>query len=108
MPSYSLTSLIVFCYVVKCKSFSKAADLLFMTQPGVSNHVAQLEAQTGLTLIRRDRGRFEVTKEGKAVYRYAERIEKMARELEDRLRSAKNGVMPVLRGGTTINYAKKI
>ncbi|MGD0232498.1 MAG: LysR family transcriptional regulator [Syntrophorhabdales bacterium] len=108
MPFYSLSSLIVFCYVVKCRSFSKAADLLFMTQPGVSNHIAQLEAQTGLMLIRRDRGRFEVTKEGRAVYRYADRIEKMARELEDRLRAARNGAMPLLRVGTTINYANKI
>ena len=108
MPFYSLTSLIVFSQVVKCKSFSRAADLLFMTQPGVSNHIAQLEAQIGLTLIRRDKGRFEVTREGRAVYRYAERIEKMARELEDKLRVARSGALPLLRLGTTINYAKKI
>jgi len=105
---YSLTSLMVFSQVVKCKSFSRAASLLFMTQPGVSRHIAQLEAQTGVTLLRRDRGRFEVTKEGKEVYRYAERIEKTARDLEDKLRAARNGAMPLLRLGTTISYAKKI
>jgi len=108
MPFYSMTSLIVFAQVVKCRSFCKAADVLFMTQPGVSNHIAQLEAQTGLCLIERQRGRFKVTEEGRVVYRYAERIEKMARELEDRLRAAKKDAEPRLRLGTTINYAKKI
>ena len=54
MPNYSLNSLVVFCRVVKLGSFSKAADALFMTQPGVSNHVAQLELQTGLRLLNRE------------------------------------------------------
>jgi DNA-binding transcriptional LysR family regulator len=108
MRLYSLNSLIIFSQVVKCRSFSKAADVLFMTQPGVSNHISQLEAQTGLTLIKRDRRRFEVTKEGKTVYRYAMRIEKIARELEDEVRAARNEAAPVLRLGTPMNYAKKI
>jgi hypothetical protein len=48
MYSYSLNALIVFYEVVTLlDSFPWADDLLFMTQSGVSNHVAQLEAQTG-------------------------------------------------------------
>ncbi|MGD0486634.1 MAG: LysR family transcriptional regulator [Syntrophorhabdales bacterium] len=105
---YSLTSLIVFSQVVKCRSFSKAADILFMTQPGVSGHIAKLEAQTGLTLIKRDRGKFDLTREGRIVYRYAERIEKIARGLEENLRAAKAETTLSLRLGTTINYARKI
>jgi DNA-binding transcriptional LysR family regulator len=108
MLFYSLTSLIVFSKVVKCKSFSKAADLLFMTQPGVSGHIAQLEAQTGMKLIRRDRGKFDLTREGRIVYRYAERIETIARGLEEKLRAEKAEATPSLRLGTTINYARKI
>ena len=57
MFSYSMNSLIVFYEVVKLRSFSKAADVLFMTQPGVSNHVAQLEAQTGRALLKREKGK---------------------------------------------------
>jgi DNA-binding transcriptional LysR family regulator len=79
-----------------------------MTQPGVSNHVAQLEAQTGLVLIKRERGKFEITKEGRAVYRYAERIETMARELDDRFLALRSDVARWLCIGTTINYAKSI
>jgi len=106
MLSYSLASLIVFSRVIKYKSFSRAADALFMTQPGVSNHIAQLEAQTGLSLLRRDRGRFELTKEGKVIYRYAQRIEKMARELEDTLHALHKEIRPLLRVGTVPTYSR--
>ena len=106
MLSYSLSSLIVFSKVVKYKSFSKAAEALFMTQPGVSNHVAQLEVQTGLNLINREKGKFELTKEGRAVYRYALKLEGVARELEDMLRSTQKGLRPSLRLGTTITYSR--
>ncbi len=108
MLSYSVHALIVFSRVVKCKSFSKAAEMLFMTQPGVSNHITQLESQTGWKLIKRDRGAFELTREGKTVFRYAERIEEMAWKLEDRLRSARGAASPSLQIGTTVNYAKKV
>jgi LysR family transcriptional regulator, transcriptional activator of the cysJI operon len=108
MLQYSVSSLMVFAAVAKYRSFSKAADFLFMTQPGVSNHIAQLEAQTGLTLIKRDRGRFELTKDGKVICRYAERVERITRELEDVVRVLRKDLKPSLRIGTTINYAKKI
>ncbi len=106
MLSYSLGSLIVFSRVVKLKSFSKAADALFMTQPGVSNHVAQLEAQVGFNLLKRERGKFELTREGKVVYRYAQRIEKVARELEDALRILHGEMRPELRIGTVPTYSR--
>jgi DNA-binding transcriptional LysR family regulator len=106
MLTYSLGSLIVFSRVVKFKSFSKAADALFMTQPGVSNHVAQLEAQAGFSLLKRERGRFELTKEGKVVYRYAQRIEKMASDLEDTLRTLHKEIRPTLRIGTVPTYSR--
>jgi DNA-binding transcriptional LysR family regulator len=106
MLTYSLGSLIVFSRVVKFKSFSRAADALFMTQPGVSNHVAQLEAQAGFSLLKRERGRFELTKEGKVVYRYAQRIEKMASDLEDTLRALHKEIRPTLRIGTVPTYSR--
>jgi DNA-binding transcriptional LysR family regulator len=107
MLSYSLSSLIVFSRVVKFMSFSRAADDLFMTQPGVSNHVTQLETQAGVSLLRRDRGgRFELTKEGKVVYRYAQRIEKIARELENTLHTLHKKIRPLLRIGTVPTYSR--
>jgi DNA-binding transcriptional LysR family regulator len=106
MFSYSLNSLIVFYEVVKLDSFSRAADLLFMTQPGVSSHVAQLEAQTGNRLIVRNRGTCKLTKEGKVVFKYAEKIEAMARGLETAIKSMNQDTTPLLRIATTPVYSK--
>jgi DNA-binding transcriptional LysR family regulator len=91
MFTYSLNSLVVFYEVVKTHSFSKAADLLFMTQPGVSHHISQLEAQTGAKLLVRERGKFKVTKEGRVIFKYAEKIERTARGLENRMKAMKKG-----------------
>ncbi|OPY65811.1 MAG: HTH-type transcriptional activator CmpR [Syntrophorhabdaceae bacterium PtaU1.Bin034] len=108
MLHFSLNSLIVFSTVVKLKSFSKAADVLCMTQPGVSHHVAQLEAQTGIKLINRENGAFTLTKEGRTVYKYAERIGAITWELDDKILAIRKNREPSLSIGTTINYARNI
>lgn len=108
MLQYSLTSLMVFAAVAKAKNFSKAARGLFMTQPGVSTHIAHLEAQTGLKLIRRDGKGCSLTKEGRVVYRYAEKVEKLAYALENEARILRKDATSFLRIGTTISYGKEI
>ncbi len=106
MFSYSLNSLIVFYEVAKLNSFSKAADLLFITQPGVSKHVAQIEAQAGCRLIKRENGVCTLTKEGKIVFKYAEKIEAMARGLETVIRNIRQEPAPLLRVATTPVYSR--
>lgn len=106
MFTYSLNSLVVFYEVVKTHSFSKAADLLFMTQPGVSHHISQLEAQMGAKLLVRERGKFKVTKEGRVVFKYAEKIETAARGLENRMKAMKKGEKSVLKIATTPVYSR--
>ena len=108
MYSYSLNSLIVFYEVAKLKSFSKAAEMLCLTQPGVSNHIAQLEAQTGRILLKREKGTIELTPEGKVILKYAERIVRIAEELEKRIKSMHEEVIPHLNVGTTQTYSKAI
>ena len=106
MFSYSLNSLIVFYEVAKLDSFSRAADLLFMTQPGVSNHVAQLEAQTGATLLIRRKGSCKLTREGKIVFKYAEKIEAMARGLETAIKGINHDATPLLKVAMPPIYSK--
>lgn len=106
MFTYSLNSLVVFYEVVKTHSFSKAADSLFMTQPGVSHHISQLEAQTGAKLLVRERGKFKVTKEGRVIFKYAEKIETAARGLENRMKAMKKGGKSVLKIATTPVYSR--
>jgi len=106
MFSYSINSLLVFYEVVKARSFSKAADILFMTQPGVSNHVSQLEAQVGRPLLKREKGKFQLTKEGRTVLKYAEKIETLAKELEHIIRNLQKDMKPLLRIGSPPVYSR--
>lgn len=108
MYSYSLNSLSVFYEVVQLKSFSKAAEVLCITQPGVSNHISQLEVQTGRHLLKREQGKIELTPEGKIIFKYAERFVRVAEELEKRIKNMHEEVKPHLNIGTTPTYTRTI
>lgn len=44
----------VFYFVAKCKSFSKASEKLFISQPAVSISIKKLEEQLNVTLFKRN------------------------------------------------------
>ena len=67
----SLNSLLVFHEVAKHKSFSKAAEGLFISQPAVTKHIKDLELRVGMGLIQRGRGGFFLTEAGKTPYSVA-------------------------------------
>lgn len=60
-----------FVNVVKYKSFSKAADASFLTQPTISAHVSTLEKELGVVLIDRMGKESRPTKQGRIFYKYA-------------------------------------
>ncbi len=60
-----------FATVIKYKSFSKAADVLFLTQPTISAHINTLEREIGIPLIDRSCREALPTKQGKLLYEYA-------------------------------------
>jgi len=106
MFSYSFTSLLVFHEVVQSKGFSRAAEALSMTQPGVSNHVTHLEVQVGKALLKREKGVLQLTEEGRKIFRYAEKMLNVAKELERTINGMQKNVRPMLKIGTTRTYAK--
>ena len=57
--------------VYKEKSFSKAADATFLTQPTISTHVGNLEAELGVRLLNRKGREISLTHEGQEFYSYA-------------------------------------
>lgn len=60
-----------FVQVARLKSFSKAAEILFITQPTVTNHIQNLEKELGLILIDRYGKSISLTDAGHLLYKYA-------------------------------------
>jgi len=60
-----------FLEVVKLKSFSKAAQKLYLTQPTVTSHIQNLENEIGTLLINRFGKRISTTDAGNLLYKYA-------------------------------------
>lgn len=48
-----LRQLVTYVQVINLKSFSKASEKLFMTQPTVTNQVQKLEEELGVILLNR-------------------------------------------------------
>lgn len=74
-----------FANLVETGHFTKTAEKLFMTQPGVSQHVRKLEQACGHALIQRDNKQFELTEQGRLVYQYAQKLTKSEHELLESL-----------------------
>jgi len=64
----------VFLEVASRKNFTKAADVLSVSQPAVSKHISELERILGVRLFVRQKGEMLLTPEGQVFVSYAERI----------------------------------
>jgi LysR family transcriptional regulator, transcriptional activator of the cysJI operon len=60
-----------FVNVVRYKSFSRAADATFFTQPTISTHISILEKELGTKLLDRKGRIVEMTPQGRQFYKYA-------------------------------------
>ena len=69
-----LDELQTFLVLVRCGSFTRAAAELHLSQPAVSRHIQRLEAELGVTLLTRRRGRVELSQAGERVRSYAEEV----------------------------------
>ncbi|MBU0730766.1 MAG: LysR family transcriptional regulator [Proteobacteria bacterium] len=80
-------SIHTFVAVTESRSFSKAADVLYLTQPAVSKRIAALEEILGFRLFDRIGKKIILTEAGKELYPRAKRI---LLELEDSRRAINN------------------
>lgn len=60
-----------FVNAAKYRSFSKAADATFLTQPTISTHVSNLESELGVKLLNRSGRDITLTPHGQQFYSYA-------------------------------------
>lgn len=78
--------------VNETRSFTKAAELLSLTQPAVSQHIRQLEQDLGATLFIRGEGPLKLTQEGEIAIKYAKRIQTLYQNLEQSLGDQKRHI----------------
>ena len=78
-----LDQLHTFLEIVRLKSFSKAAQTCFRTQPAISAQVRQLEQELNAQLFERFGSRISLTTAGKILAQYAEQILSLRRQAQD-------------------------
>lgn len=92
----------VFYTVARQLSFTKAAELLFMTQPAVTFQVKQLEEYFNTRLFERAHGKISLTPAGELALDYAERILNLTAEMEARISELTGQVSgPLMIGAST-------
>ncbi|RLB41253.1 MAG: LysR family transcriptional regulator [Deltaproteobacteria bacterium] len=100
---FDLRQLEIFCKVVELKSFSRAAEAVYLAQASVSERIATLEAMVGAKLLDRLGRTVVPTAAGEMLYKHAlsllELKRKVCLEMEDFL-GIKRGEIRV--GGSTI------
>ncbi|MGF1754853.1 LysR family transcriptional regulator [Vibrio makurazakiensis] len=78
--------LVTFKTLVDVGHFTQTAEKLYMTQPGVTQHIKKLEHACGYPLITREGKSFELTERGRQVYAYAIKVAKEEAALLENLK----------------------
>ncbi|EPY2303410.1 LysR family transcriptional regulator [Clostridium sporogenes] len=97
----------VFGCVGKCKSFSKAAKELYMTQPAVSQSIMQLEKELSIRLFTRTPKGVILTNEGEILFEYVTSAISLIEAGEKKMLDSKNlmiGDLKIGVGDTTSKY----
>ena len=81
-----------FCRIAGLKSFSKAADDLFLTQPTVSGHILSLEQSLCLRLFDRTSREVRLTKAGEVFLEYASKLLSLRKDLLNALSEFSEGI----------------
>lgn len=90
-----------FLAVCRANSISGGARLLNISQPSVSNAIAQLEQSVGVALFERSRSGISLTPEGEVLLRRAEAMDGLLTGAVEELRLTRQGVAGPLRVGGT-------
>jgi len=104
----NLNQLRAFYFAAKEKSVTKAAEILYVTQPAVTMQIKALEQTLEIKLFRKYGKQLELTEVGKVLFQYAEKIFGVVEQMEYALK----GYMELSRGsltiGTTRSFARHL
>lgn len=100
-----------FVEVARQKSFSKAADILYISQPSISKYIRELENELGVALLYRNTKSVELTDYGEAILEQAQQIissfQNITGQLEEvsKLRTGKIHIgLPPITGVTALAH----
>lgn len=93
----NLRQIEVFRAVMLAGSVTGAAQLLHVSQPGISRMLAHVELQLGVRLFERKKGKLHPTPEAQALYAEVEQVYGGVRRIEDCAQALKGGARLTLR-----------
>jgi DNA-binding transcriptional LysR family regulator len=104
MLPFTLQQLRILKAVATEKNFTKAAAVLYLSQPSLSKQIKMLEKNLDTLLINRERNKISLTESGKVLLQYSERILALCEESCRALIDLKNGD----RGNLTVGASQTI
>jgi len=104
MLPFTLKQLRILKAVATEKNFTKAAAVLYLSQPSLSKQIKILEKNLNILLINRERNQISLTENGKVLLQYSERILALCEESCRALIDLKNGD----RGNLTVGASQTI
>ena len=98
----------VFCSVARNLSFTKASKELFISQPAISKHIQELEAEYKIRLFERKGTHISLTADGELLLSHAEKILGQYRQLDFEMNLLSERHMGELRLGASTTIAQYV
>lgn len=89
-----------FITVCEVKNFTKAGEILGLTQPAVSQHVKKLEEELGTQVFLRKKGEIVLSQEGEIALLYVKRMHALQDKMRDKIKNAKANIRKIRIGIT--------
>lgn len=89
-----------FITVCEVKNFTKAGEMLGLTQPAVSQHIKKLEEELNTQIFLRKKGEITLSQEGEIALLYAKRMRALQDKMRDKIKSAKANIRKIRIGIT--------
>ena len=90
-----------FCMIVDCGSMSKAAEVLYCSQPALSKQIAALEKEVGYPLFDRNGKKMTLNENGRLLYQFGKTTEQSYNRLKAQLYAQNHPYSREIRLGAT-------
>lgn len=97
----NIRQLYYFREIVIQGSISKAAEVLYIAQPPLSQQLKKLETELGTVLIHRYRQKWELTETGEVLHQYVEKLLPTMKNIKQQITEIEQGSAGILRLGVS-------